>query len=287
MARRGPKTEAGKALVSLNAVRHGALSMTPVIPGLENEEDWEVHRAGVLESLDAAGHLEQAMTELIALRLWQLQRLARYQREMAAVAQEQVEDDLAKQRRFSSSEPESIEEARDEVRSARRSVRLLEGLDQLPDDACLSGEDAAAIFQAIRDVFSDEDRDSIPTPASDDGAEEEDEDWTAGRVRQGIADVAARVGWDIDRLLEAAAEWPRWQLKDKREELRRLVRKVDQMRRERLLPDEKIMERIVRYEAHVSRQLYQAMHELEALQARRQGGQAPLARVDVQGVSEA
>jgi hypothetical protein len=32
------------------------------------------------------------------------------------------------------------------------------------------------------------------------------------------------------------------------------------------LPDEKTLEKVARYEAHLSRQLYKAMHELEALQ---------------------
>jgi hypothetical protein len=37
-----------------------------------------------------------------------------------------------------------------------------------------------------------------------------------------------------------------------------------------------------RYEAHLSRELYRALHELEALQTRRTGGATPLGRVDVQ-----
>jgi hypothetical protein len=49
---------------------------------------------------------------------------------------------------------------------------------------------------------------------------------------------------------------------------------------------EKALEKAARYEAHLSRQLYKATHELEALQARRKGGSAPLARLDVQGLSE-
>ena len=56
---------------------------------------------------------------------------------------------------------------------------------------------------------------------------------------------------------------------------------------ERLLPDEKnekTLEKIARYEAHLSRQLYQAMHELEALQTKQTGGAAPLARLGVQGL---
>ena len=50
------------------------------------------------------------------------------------------------------------------------------------------------------------------------------------------------------------------------------------------MPDEKTLEKVARYEAHLSRQLYKAMHELEALQARRQGGAAPLAQLDVQSL---
>jgi len=58
------------------------------------------------------------------------------------------------------------------------------------------------------------------------------------------------------------------------------------MRRERILPDEKTLEKISRYEAHLSRQLYQALHELENLQKHRTTGEGvPLLRLDVQGDS--
>ncbi len=53
-------------------------------------------------------------------------------------------------------------------------------------------------------------------------------------------------------------------------------------RRDRILTDRADLEKISRYEAHLSRQMYQALHELEALQARRAGKRAPLARQDVQ-----
>ncbi len=52
------------------------------------------------------------------------------------------------------------------------------------------------------------------------------------------------------------------------------------------LPGQEEVPKIVRQEAHLSRQLYQALHELEALQARRRGQAAPLARVDVHGLPE-
>lgn len=61
---------------------------------------------------------------------------------------------------------------------------------------------------------------------------------------------------------------------------------LEKMSRERLLPDDKTLQKIARYEAHLSRQLYKAMHELKALQARRAGDAAPLARLDVGGMDE-
>ena len=54
-----------------------------------------------------------------------------------------------------------------------------------------------------------------------------------------------------------------------------------------LLPHPAETDRLVRYKAHLSRQLYQALHELEAQQARRRGEAAPLAGVDVHGLLDA
>ena len=53
-----------------------------------------------------------------------------------------------------------------------------------------------------------------------------------------------------------------------------------------LLPPGTELDKIVKYEAHLRRQFYQAMHELEARQKQRRGEATPLARLDVQGVPE-
>jgi hypothetical protein len=67
-------------------------------------------------------------------------------------------------------------------------------------------------------------------------------------------------------------------------EAEKVERDLRNMARERLLPDERVLEKVSRYEAHLSRGLYKALHELEALQTRRLGGSAPLARLDVDGL---
>ena len=66
-----------------------------------------------------------------------------------------------------------------------------------------------------------------------------------------------------------------------------MEREISRKVRERTLPDEKTLAKISRYEAHLSRQLYQALHELENLQKHRTSGEGvPLLRLDVQGLSE-
>src|SRR5260370_5470531 len=50
----------------------------------------------------------------------------------------------------------------------------------------------------------------------------------------------------------------------------------------RLLPHPLDIDKIIRYEAHLNRLLYQALHQLEAMRAERQGQSTPLLRGDLQ-----
>ncbi len=51
---------------------------------------------------------------------------------------------------------------------------------------------------------------------------------------------------------------------------------LDRMRRERLLPPGDELDKVSRYEAHLDRSLYKAMHELQRLQAAGKGQSVPL-----------
>ena len=83
----GPKTPVGKAIVAINALRHGLCSAEVVIPGLEKEEEYEMHRQAMLASLAPKDYLEAEMAEWVALNVWLLRRVARYEREMIAIEQ--------------------------------------------------------------------------------------------------------------------------------------------------------------------------------------------------------
>ncbi len=76
--KRGPNTEAGKAVADRNSTSHGITSPNPVIPGMETKEAWRAHLDGVRESVDPQGHLESELADRIALYLWQLRRVTRH-----------------------------------------------------------------------------------------------------------------------------------------------------------------------------------------------------------------
>jgi hypothetical protein len=85
--------------------------------------------------------------------------------------------------------------------------------------------------------------------------------------------------------LEAATKDARFKAERTKLEAEKVERDLRNMARERLLPDERTLEKVARYEAHLSRLFNKALHELEALQVRRLGGSAPLARLDVDGLA--
>jgi hypothetical protein len=288
----GPVTEEGKEIVRWNATRHGIRSPAPVVPGVEKAEDWEKHRDGVLESVQPEGHLELVLAERVALLSWRLHRVTRYETESIALFQEKAEDDLARERRFDSG-PDHPEAVRSNAKSAREEHKLLKRFAKMEDNKPLSALDAdSVIWDAMEcadkvaegEVDPEELLESVSVPGlPNSNAWEGYEGWTAGLVHAVIEAVARATDEGPEELLEAATRSARFKVERTKLEAEKVEQDLKNMARERLLPDEKTLEKVARYEAHLSRGLYKALHELEALQVRRTGGAAPLARLDVGG----
>ncbi len=289
----GPATERGKAVSKLNATRHGLLSENPVVSGVETREDWEDHRAGVMESISPAGHLESTLAERVALLSWRLARVTRYETECISLAQEKVEDDLASKRLFGTktlgaSDPAVV---RGNLKAARADHRLLKRLPDLKDDKPLSALDADSILWSVAEQVLDEDTapedflETLSIPGAPEYSEWEGyEGWTAGVVRAGVEAIAKITGDEARWLLSRATDAASREVARQKEAADQVEEGLSRLSRERILPDNKELEKIARYEAHLSRQLYQALHELEALQKRRLTGEdTPLARLEVNG----
>jgi predicted transcriptional regulator len=294
LAKGGPVTQEGKEVVKWNSTKHGIRSPAPVVPGVEKKEDWEEHRDGVLESLSPVGHLEFVLAERVALLSWRLHRVTRYETESIALFQEKAEDDLAKERRFESG-PAHPEAVRGNAKSDEQDYKLLKRFTKMKDDKRLSSLDADIIIWgamecadkvAEGEVDPDELLESISVPGLPDSDSWEGyEGWTAGLVRAVIEKIAQATDEEPEELLEAATRDARFKMERTKREAEKVEQDLRNMARGRLLPDEKTLEKVARYEAHLSRGLYKALHELEALQVRRAGGAAPLARLDVDGLA--
>jgi hypothetical protein len=89
-----PPVEPTRSPVTFNAVKHGILSVSPVIPIFENEEDWEDFRNSIFEELSPKGGLQQALADRVATLLWRLMRVVRYEREAVTGSIMEVGQDI-------------------------------------------------------------------------------------------------------------------------------------------------------------------------------------------------
>jgi hypothetical protein len=314
----GPRTPAGKARASRNALRHGLHTDLPVIPG-ERPEDWRAHREAIRQSLAPVGALEEALAERVALALWRLRRVAAYETAVTVVGLERTEEGFPQRpplkppsalAGLTLAGPEDdarlppaealgrtlydLDEKQAELASVTETVRLLERLPQLPDEAPLAGEDAAAVLQEVSEALVGDAVDVDPlenegflaavgVPETEwVGADVDWPGWTAGIVRAGVAHLAGEVGRGLELALgrrrsrRTTLQIEVNALKRKAKEQRRQLQlRADWQRRERMLPDGNTLQQLTRYEAHLSRQTFQALHELQRLQAARGGEPVP------------
>lgn len=295
----GPKTEEGKEVVRWNATRHGISSPKPVVPGLEKQEDWESHRDGIMENLTPVGHLEVTLAERVAVLSWRLHRVTRYETQAIAISQEQVEEDIHQKSVFLRSFRESPyasthpEDIRFEAKHDRQTYNALKRFPSLDASKILKGDDASSVVWSVLMAAQKALGERIDVEVLDLPGVPEDawiEELPAMKVedvRGCVESIARAAGEDPEGLLEAATETARSESVSAMFKAERTEGEIDVMRRERILPDDKTLEKISRYETHLSRQLYHALHELENLQKYRSTGEGvPLARVDVQGLSE-
>jgi hypothetical protein len=329
--KRGPKTAEGRLAVRLNASTHGILSPEPIVNAYERPEDWEAHRAAIVDSLAPEVGMEQVLAERVALMSWRLNRVTLCEAEWLQEGQEDVLKDV-RQDRLHKGRLEAIYEGKNPD-----ALRVL--IDAHPANILEDLEMACALHKYVRYLFDEskagvrveggyggsvldiaareavkitdfhaglEDTDERDireraekvleaSPGIPDDAFLDDTEFTVGQLKGLVEGLAREAGIPPEKgIVDGSAISPEEQLLERvrteaRYEVTRLECEAEEVqaqllkkRRERVLLEEADLQRISRYEAHLSRQMYQALHEREALQSRRRGATTPLARVDVQ-----
>ena len=77
----GPRTPEGKAIVALNALKHGLRSERAVAPG-EDPEEFANFREELLSELAGGSAVESIFVERLVLAAWRLRRVVRMEVEM-------------------------------------------------------------------------------------------------------------------------------------------------------------------------------------------------------------
>jgi hypothetical protein len=88
----GPKTAAGKAIVSQNARTHGLLSRSLIIEG-ESQEEFSELLGLLVEEFQPIGLVEHALVERVGIALWRQRRLVRAESAEVSLNQERFSDD--------------------------------------------------------------------------------------------------------------------------------------------------------------------------------------------------
>jgi len=276
-------------VAALNATRHAVLSVVPVLPGVERAEDWDAHRDATIASLAPSGYLETILADRVASLFWRLGRVTRYETENAASSLETAEAALAESSRFDvgsnlllGTTPTQIQET---VEIRMETVRAFVTLREYEPDDTFPPERAEAVLEVVASRADVELEDlSFPfLPAeADDLGWGTWTGWTKKLVLEAVAVVAAASKREVVRnpedLWRASGAIAQGELETALLALREAEGKLERRVRSKLLLPADGLDKVARYETHLERSLYKALHELQRLQAARNGtGGAPMA----------
>ena len=281
----GPKTPAGKALVAMNSVAHGIYSVSPVIEEIESKRSWTAYRFAMLDCLAPVGMVEMTLAERITLAAWRLRRVARFEAEQIRLEQEDALEEVGRRLGYKLNrdlDEAGLQQMLAEPKWRQERYQWVSALLTASDETPLSGEDAEDLLWFVHEGLGQTKQfeaycKQLPAP----------ETWNVGLIRQLIRGLSEQHRKPFEEFLRtlserAAEEWATAHLTASDGHAR-----VDKYRREHLLPDTATLEKIQRYESHLSRQFHRDLHELERLQAIRLGHPvaAPIV-VDIDVASE-
>jgi hypothetical protein len=265
----GPRTAAGKAVSRMNAIQHGILSKAVLVRGRciqEDEQEFAALRQRLCGELQPVGLLEEMLVEDILTARWRLRRALqaeageialnvdtgqwdrKHQNPLVDRARWEAHGDPVYEMENSFLGNFIIEKKLRQVRAAvEREGELTEAAIQL---ARLNGE-PNSLTEGLEKLCSDFQQ----NPAGLDP--------TALRVRQKAAVLA-----HLDEKLHFIS-WhnPECAEHEEKQEAARQAAAV--------LPSPEVLDKIMRYETKLERQLHRAMNQLERLQRRRLGETVP------------
>ena len=222
------------------------------------------------------GYLEEVLANRAALLLWRMNRVARFEWETLSSAVEAAGEDLreAEPMKWAGTSAARYEERAD---GAARTMETLAFLETAPHEDPVERDDAEAVL-AFLDGTTEVDADPVLIPGV---PEDEEERWDFHGWTVGLLWGALEA---YGRATERTAEAVRKSIGEDAEEEAETVRReaaayqaaLEKKKRGKLLLAPKLMDTVLRYETAAERAFLRTLHELQRLQAAREGGSVPL-----------
>jgi hypothetical protein len=296
----GPKTEAGKHAVSRNAITHGILAREVVITGGDGEESQEEFDAlaeELLEHYEPVGPMERKFVERIAVCWWRLGRAIRAENGQLRTRLDTLsmdrtlrnEDQVNLALHFSLGgmnlfKAHNAADAKVPTVERHSALQAMDGhlrghplglvylttlLEMAKSEIGRDGDISEAIRKKILLMFGFLDlsfaRQFRKSSTPETKAEGQPSGCCADKeTRRDPALILALIDHQLEKLsvLKAHA-------------LEREKLSLDAEARSFSMPSEDATDKLLRYEAHIDRQLYRAMDQLERLQRQRKGENVP------------
>jgi len=258
---RGPRTLEGKTAIGRNGVRHGILSQHVVVleGGLETQEKFDRLLQELRDDLNPVGSLENILLEKIAIVVWRLRRVVRY--EMGLMKSRL--SDVANLEMVLEEASKTIKHHKREIERLRQDVKELE--EMKPQDR--SPEELSEWIEYYWDWVIDKIYERMEAK----GVNCQDL-----RTEDLRAFMAEDMGMNDDQMWtmirEICAERIRFHQKEillsERLEKRMTV-KLDIRRDLAGVPGEEELNRLLRYQAAIEKQFHRDLEQLKALQKQR------------------
>ena len=262
----GPKTTEGKTIAKLNAIKHGILSEAVLITkggGQERKEAYLAFYNGLRDYFQPQGTMEDTLVEQIVVTLWRKRRVLRFE---LGCLRKQLDDC-----RKTVEEPDEDEDELPSHIPKTARQRLVAAKKRLANH-----QQEKQYLQEGYDILSDEEvekwADSYFRLAEQRGIEAE-------QPHQ-VRDKLKAEGLTEDQIRQALIEVHQSEIEKSKAEIKTLEAEAAlELERETLLaslPEHGWqLDKIIRYEASLDRQLYKAINQLERLQRRRKGEDFP------------
>lgn len=267
----GPRTAGGKAISKMNAVKHGILSTEVVVRGLhirEREEEFKELRERFWEELAPVGPVEEMLVERIVTVQWRLRRVLKAEAGEIALSVDGERWKRSTRERLSAriffSEFKDTET--EMMKSTAGLTYLMDVMTALREDVMREGELTDAAVDCVLGRFANQPnsltrelrRFRERLTANPGGL-------TAETLQEEHRQAALR---HIDGKLRSYEELSGQ--REEREEKEEMAQLAADM-----IPAPVVLDKILRYETTLERQLYRALNQLERLQRRRIGEDVP------------